>query len=475
MNLLDKNKVLAIVLIAIIGLIAFEEYQLVSLRTEHDELAAKHASLLQQHNNLVANHSALYEQHNELAANYSYLLERHNELAAQLSSLFEQHIELAANYSHLLERHNELAVKYAILASKPAEAAYIIFRDGELVKAKNGLTGEIDFSGTDASTVIQWALDSLTPNRTWVEKVAVVGSFTLSSKIRVSGYTFLDLSQANLTLAVNVNDNMIEASGWYFTIAGGTLNGNGANQTSGSAILVKGEAQRFFIGYGMRIFNAAEHGIHLEGEQDRHVGVGVLVDIIIENCNGSGILSAAWSADHIFSRLNCGGNGGSGICLSSSDTNLIVDSLFWNNFKGVDIYHSMKNVVTGNRMDFNEYGVCIGHGSSENLVIGNELHNNTEQIRVELDAGNGNIIRENRGYVTENCGTVIFSGDGETISFLIPHGLSGTPKSWSVEAASADAMGNKYVTANATHLIVTYAFPPPQGNDNVVLVWRAET
>ena len=94
---------------------------------------------------------------------------------------------------------------------------------------------------------------------------------------------------------------------------------------------------------------------------------------------------------------------------------------------------------------------------------------------MELDAGNGNIIRENRGYVTENCGTAIFSGDGETISFLIPHGLSGTPTSWSVEAASADAMGNRYVTANATHLIVTYAVPPPQGNDNVVLVWRAET
>jgi parallel beta-helix repeat protein len=439
--------VLAIVLIAIIGLIAFEEYQLVSLRTEHDELVVKHASLLQQHNNLVVNHSALYEQHNELAA--------------QLSSL--------------LERYNELAAKYAILASKPAEAAYIIFRDGGLVKTKNGLTGEIDFSGTDASTVIQWALDSLTPNRTWVEKVAVVGSFTLSSKIRVSGYTFLDLSQANLTLANNVNDDMIEASGWYFTIAGGTLNGNGANQTKGSVILVKGEAQRFFIGYGMRIFNAAEHGIHLQGEQDKYVGVGVLVDIIIEGCGGSGVLSAAWSADHIFSRLNCGGNGGSGICLSSSGANLIVDSLFWNNFKGVDIYHSMQNVVTGNRIDFNKYGVCIAYGSSENLVIGNELHNNTEQIRVEVDAGNGNIIRENRGYVAENYGTAIFSGDGETTTFPIPHGLSGTPKSWSVEAASADAMGNRYVVANATHLIVTYAFPPPQGNDNVVLVWRAET
>lgn len=430
---MDKTRLVATVLIAIGCLVVFEEYQLVSLWAEHNELAAKHASLLGQYNQLVANHSFLYEQHNELAA------------------------------------------KHAILASKPVEASYVIFRDGELVKAKNGLTGEIDFSGTDASKVIQSALDSLTPNRTWVEKVAVVGSFTLSSKICVSGYTFLDLSQANLTLANNVNDNMIEASGWYFTIAGGTLNGNGANQTRGSAIFVKGEAQRFFIGYGMRIFGAKEHGIHLEGEPDRYVGVGVLVDIIIESCDGSGILSAAWSADHIFSRLNCGGNGGSGICLSSSGANLIVDSLFWNNFKGVDIYHSMENVVVGNRIDFNICGICIAFGSSRNLVIGNELHGNEEHIRVESDAGSGNIIRENRGYVAENSGTAVFSGDGETTSFPIPHGLDGTPRSWSVEAASADAMGSRYVTANATHVIVTYAAPPPPGNDNVVLVWRAET
>ncbi|MEM3769603.1 MAG: hypothetical protein QXG76_00260 [Candidatus Bathyarchaeia archaeon] len=58
---------------------------------------------------------------------------------------------------------------------------------------------------------------------------------------------------------------------------------------------------------------------------------------------------------------------------------------------------------------------------------------------------------------------------------VLSHGLAGAPKSWSVEAASADAMGNKYVTANVTHLIVTCAIPPPSGNDNVILVWRAET
>jgi len=39
--------------------------------------------------------------------------------------------------------------------------SYIIFQDEGLVKAKNGLTGEIDFEGTDAATVIQQAIDAL--------------------------------------------------------------------------------------------------------------------------------------------------------------------------------------------------------------------------------------------------------------------------------------------------------------------------
>jgi len=45
--------------------------------------------------------------------------------------------------------------------SPPDAASYIIFKDGGLVKAKNGRTGQIEFSGDDAATVIQQAIDAL--------------------------------------------------------------------------------------------------------------------------------------------------------------------------------------------------------------------------------------------------------------------------------------------------------------------------
>jgi len=41
------------------------------------------------------------------------------------------------------------------------ESSYIIFKDGNLYKAKNGTTGCIEFSGADAATVIQSAIDAL--------------------------------------------------------------------------------------------------------------------------------------------------------------------------------------------------------------------------------------------------------------------------------------------------------------------------
>jgi len=41
------------------------------------------------------------------------------------------------------------------------ESRYIIFKDGDYCKAKNGITGCIEFSGTDAATVIQSAIDAI--------------------------------------------------------------------------------------------------------------------------------------------------------------------------------------------------------------------------------------------------------------------------------------------------------------------------
>jgi len=66
--------------------------------------------------------------------------------------------------------------------SPPDAASYIIFKDGGLIKAKNGRTGQIEFSGSDAATVIQSALNALTNGGT----IFLKDYFSISSPITIT-------------------------------------------------------------------------------------------------------------------------------------------------------------------------------------------------------------------------------------------------------------------------------------------------
>jgi len=69
-------------------------------------------------------------------------------------------------------------------------ASYVIWKDGDTYRAECLLKGGTDYSGTDA-TVIQSALNSLTPGRTWKEKVLLKGTFEISGFLNIPAYTIL--------------------------------------------------------------------------------------------------------------------------------------------------------------------------------------------------------------------------------------------------------------------------------------------
>lgn len=48
-----------------------------------------------------------------------------------------------------------------VLNTTQQSASYIIYQDGDMITAKNGTSGRIDFRGTNASSVIQGAIDSV--------------------------------------------------------------------------------------------------------------------------------------------------------------------------------------------------------------------------------------------------------------------------------------------------------------------------
>jgi hypothetical protein len=77
-------------------------------------------------------------------------------------------------------------------------------------------------------------------------------------------------------------------------------------------------------------------------------------------------------------------------------------------------------------------------------------------------------------FVTQNGGTATFSGNGSTKTFTIAHGLASAPSKVLVTAGSDAAKGDFYATADATNITVTYGTAPPSGTNNVVLYWYAE-
>jgi len=90
-------------------------------------------------------------------------------------------------------------------------ASYVVFRDGSTYFAKNGTTGAIDYSGTNASLLIQQTIDALSYGRIFFEPATyVMNSYiTLTSNIEfcgVFGKTILEGDTINDISMVRIVD-----------------------------------------------------------------------------------------------------------------------------------------------------------------------------------------------------------------------------------------------------------------------------
>jgi len=160
-------------------------------------------------------------------------------------------------------------------------ADYIVFTDGEgNYYAKSGDNGEIQFSGTDAATVINNVLSGGDVKVSFTR-----GTYTVSSTLKIYSNTVLDLTGATIKLADGADANVFEEGETPVSnvkIKNGTIDGNKANQTS--------------AGQGLRIDqpkNWIIDGIHTENT----LGDGVFMDngsrvtlknFIIENTDDYG-------------------------------------------------------------------------------------------------------------------------------------------------------------------------------------------
>jgi hypothetical protein len=183
-----------------------------------------------------------------------------------------------------------------------------------------------------------------------------------------------------------------------------------------------------------KIYGNKQHGVHLDYNAPEHV--------TIEGCY---VLS----------------NGA-----ELADT---YDNIFANLGSDIIIRHNKIGVYDVVGTTTPRYGVNVSSGVGCD-ALDNEFFNLTNPVSF---LGTGH-VRRNKGHVTENSGTATFSGDAATTAFTIAHGLAAAPTVVNLEAKSADAVGDKYWTADATNITVTFAAAPAAGTDNVVIGWEAK-
>jgi len=414
-------------------------------------------------------------------------------------------------------------------------ASYIIYKSGSEYRARNGLTGEIEFSGTDAATVIQQAIDGLTDGGIIFISTGIYPietSIAIKNNIHIigEGWGIYPWNTKVTVLQKSANIDLITVDGTAedhvegFSLENlqldgqeGTYVGKGVKISYGYYFVIEKCWIRDFADSCVHISNSGLHWITKNkiGRSGGHVlyydstgdfvvennDIGVITDLTnydedaIYLIDSSGriennkIFLGRYGIEAVSSNIVAVGNvfndlwyGG---VFTSGGGSVIVGNRFFrvNQMNSTDALasgicvHTTKCVVVGNQINggpdaYMRYGVYETSAGNYNLFANNVIeHYAVEGIRIY---GSDSKARNNIGYITENSGTTTFSGDGTTTNFTIAHGCASTPTVVSLEAKSADAVGDKYWSADDTNITVTFITPPPIGTDNVVIGWKAE-
>ena len=285
--------------------------------------------------------------------------------------------------------------------SSIAAASYIVYSDGVYVHAKNGDTGIVDYSGKDASEVIQAAIDSL--GSCGGSVLIREGTYVISKTIKVPGNVTLSGVgfATKLVLADYADEEVIEnmhTEGYIdsnIVIANLQIDGNGKKQTSGAQV------SPIFL---FRVSRSRVEGcwIHSVAPQSTNAGIYALFsryliirgNVIYDNRYTAVFLALGVNA--IISNNQLYGSH-RGVYLANHLYGIVEGNQIVSCDEGVRMYvTASNNTIQGNVIkDSIEEGIIITHAECRNNFLhGNYLINNNVQI---LDHGTGTIVEDNVG------------------------------------------------------------------------------
>jgi len=399
-------------------------------------------------------------------------------------------------------------VLVGFMVPHPVEApSYIIFKEGDYVKAKNGDTGRIDFMGTDAATVMQQAIDA-SPDfgLIFVKSPVTLTSITINKPLQ------LEFSRNAVVTPVSGYNTIIVASN-DVTIRNLIIMGGG-------------DGYRLYIHKGIgvenRIYRILLENIYIDG-LGAPTGFGLYinnvfnvsgVNVTIERC-GDGCVHIIDSADVDMFRLysisagtsfatRIAGCGNVNLFASIFDSSPLGLTLYNNTevkiFGGITLSNTGKGIEVLNlNYDVQFYGHKIKNNGDDGIEINNPdggdvrligvLSHNNGGYGFDLIAcpnlfldycngwantlGNinnlaGAVIEHTPVYVTKNSGTATIPAGSTSVT--VPHGLAGTPRV--VKATPRANIGAVWVSArDATNITIDCEVAPVV---DTVVDWEAE-
>ena len=145
------------------------------------------------------------------------------------------------------------------LEQLPSTLDYVVVSNGTYFYTTR-YDGKVVFEGTNATSIIQQTLGSLTSGRTWFERVLCKGVFIINATIHIPQYTELEINGL-IKLANNSQSDILSIDGDYVYIHGGILDGNKANCPNGGCGITTNAVHTYVAIDHITIRNTKDYGI----------------------------------------------------------------------------------------------------------------------------------------------------------------------------------------------------------------------
>ena len=405
-------------------------------------------------------------------------------------------------------------------------ASYIVFKEGDMVFCKNGTNGLIEYSSSNATAVIQYAIDNLDTNggKIFIKAGGYeVTGLSLSGKdyiiLEGEGYsTYIYLSPTGtVSTLLNIPDysnfckisnirfsangrsqyiiysygkhTILEISGCYFDNIGGQIGlaicrgrdlyfhdnyiyANNANKNNDAAAIYTDYA----IITNNIFYQTAGSGDLLTAAQVKHMIVSDNVFHTTTTTNSGVFLETNLGNIHdvninhnTFDNCNCVIRGQTGQSYVGERIS-IVGNTFEN---GGNIDVRILSATSGDIGKLNS--ITIGNNRLDNgdiLIQGIKnitVHDNIlENGNITITSPNENILfKNNIGFVTENSGSATITSGSTSVT--VSHGLAGTP-----DVVTVTPSGNLtvWVDSLTSSSFTIHCYPAPSSDTTVY--WVAE-